>query len=142
MPMVKALTLGAALAALFLLFQTPHVAAQTAVDRPFTQNIINPAICSSTIYDESVKSITKVTSYEGQNAESVRAIIETAVGSGDFPFKWSRVDFFTTPGTDRSLMIVFYSDEETGNNCATYYNDMLTLEELNDIKRKMTFGDM
>ena len=50
-----------------------------------------------------------------------------------FKFKWTQVDFYSTDGTDRSLMFVYAKNPQTEQNCLIYYNDMLTLDEVSKI---------
>lgn len=136
--MFKTLTLGAALAALFFLFQSPVKADH------FLDKFLDVPVCSTEIYKGATEGIINVAKFEGeQRAESVRSIITTMVGEGQFPFKWSRVDFFKTADADnQSLMIVFAKNPQTGQDCAAYMNSMLTLDQVSEIVTQMKLGEI
>lgn len=138
--------LGVFLSAMALgaLFQTPEAKAQNANinGRPFTQSIVPTPICDQEAVDQIVADVTRVIRITGEedSQKILNSINETLNLASEFPFKWSQVDFYRTEGTDRSLMFVYAKNPETAENCLIYYNDMLTLDEVQEITKRVTFS--
>ncbi len=110
--------------------------------REFTQGIMNPPVCSKKIIEESVSSISGVAllyRVTGENDPTAAIqFMDTIVGAkGNFPLETSQLDFYATPGTDRTLLLLYAKHPETSQDCVVYWNDMMTIKEVGDIEDKM-----